>query len=112
MPKWSPGIFNGEPVRVRYNLPLTFEIIGKPTKILKPVLVAPKDQIDDNLRVQKQQTKVSGFDNNSFYVSFFSESDVYSGHGNKILVGNDSVISVKNNAAGNSRNENGLYQSV
>lgn len=102
MPKWSPGIFNGEPVRVRYNLPLTFEIIGKPTKILKPVLVAPKDQIDDNLRVQKQQTKVSGFDNNSFYVSFFSESDVYSGHGNKILVGNDSVISVKNNPAGNS----------
>ena len=102
MPKWSPGIFKGEPVRVRYNLPITFELKGITTTIIKPVLVAPEDHIDDNLRVQKQQTKVSGFDNNSFYVSFFSGRDIYSGHGIKIVTGNNPVISVKNNPAGNS----------
>ena len=29
MPKWTPGSINGEPVRVKYNLPITFKIPDK-----------------------------------------------------------------------------------
>ena len=97
MPKWIPGYFNGSPVRVRYDLPIIFELTDIPTTMKEPVLVAPEDHNDENLRVRRQKTKVSGFDNNSFYVSFFSGCDVYSGHGQKIYAGKDSVISVKNN---------------
>ena len=26
MPKWTPGTINGEPVKVKYNLPITFRL--------------------------------------------------------------------------------------
>ncbi|GEM_PF-136326 len=99
MPKWNPGIFNGKPVRVRYNLPLTFELEGIPITIKKSVLVTPEDHNDTNLRVMRQKREVAGFDNSSFNVSFFSGCDVYNGRGVEVLTGKDSVISVLNSPA-------------
>ncbi|MBR1556229.1 MAG: TonB family protein [Prevotella sp.] len=100
MPRWNPGFFNGEPVRVRYNLPLTFELKGV-TIPKKSVLVTPQDLVDDDHYVKKQPRKVAGFDNNSFNVIYFSDNDVLSVNGNSILSGADSVVAVKSSPASN-----------
>lgn len=101
MPKWNPGLFRGIPVSVRYNILIAFErkndmgitIVGLPT--IRSVVVALKDYNNENLRVLRQKRKVSGFDNHSFFVSYFNGSNVYNGRGVCMVKGNDSVVSVK-----------------
>ena len=40
MPKWEPGYQNGTPVRVKYNIPVTFKL-GEPSSL-------PSDNSKDN----------------------------------------------------------------
>lgn len=101
MPKWNPGLFRGLPVSVRYNILIVFErkndkgitIVGIPT--IKTVVAALNDYNNENLRVLRQNKEVSGFDNHSFFVSYFNGSNVYNGRGVCMVKGNDSVVSVR-----------------
>lgn len=113
MPQWTPGYYKGEPVRVRYNIPISFRIMknnkgintgcfieeGYPS--IKSVVVVPNDQNNKYHRVFRQKRKVVGFDNNSFYVTYYSGGNVYNARGTCIVRSNDSIISQRNSPACN-----------
>ncbi len=44
MPKWKPGVQNGKPVRVHYNIPIQFEIEGQGEKKNTGLLLKPSTE--------------------------------------------------------------------
>lgn len=46
MPKWTPGMQNGKPVRVKYNVPISFRLDKKDAKT--PEKIAPANSAADN----------------------------------------------------------------
>ncbi|MCR5578012.1 MAG: TonB family protein [Prevotella sp.] len=67
MPKWTPGMQNGEPVRVKYLVPITFRISG--TEVKDDGTSLDKKNVISEVHVMGKDYKASSFsEDTEFYV--------------------------------------------
>jgi TonB family protein len=67
MPKWTPGMQNGEPVRVKYLVPITFRILG--TEVKDDGTSLDKKNVISEVHVMGKDYKASSFsEDTEFYV--------------------------------------------
>ena len=67
MPKWTPGMQNGEPVRVKYLVPITFRISG--TEVKNDGTSLDKKNVISEVHVMGKDYKASSFsEDTEFYV--------------------------------------------